>query len=320
MSQTHPHESDLTTLPQSGEAILLTGSSGVVGSALAPLLQAQGYRVLRAVRRAPQSPDEVRWQPLVPAAEIPEEELRAFENLHAVIHLAGENIAGGRWNAPRKKRIRESRETATANLSELLLKLESPPKHFISASAIGGYDQKLSQPQTEETPFIGGFLGEVCSGWENASQPLEEAGIRRALLRIGLVLTPRGGVLQKLLPIFKAFLGGPISSGRQWMSWIDLDDLLQIILRVLRDDQLSGPINCTAPGAVRNEDFTTILASKLGRPVAPRVPALALNTLYGEMGQALVVDGARVVPQKLLEAGFSFRQPDLPSCLRNQLA
>ena len=319
MSQTHPHESDLTTLPQSGEAILLTGSSGVVGSTLAPLLQAQGYRVLRAVRRAPQSPDEVRWQPLVPAGEIPEEELRAFENLHAVIHLAGENIAGGRWNAARKKRIRESRETATANLSELLLKLESPPKHFISASAIGGYDQKLPHPQTEETPFIGGFLGEVCSGWENASQPLEEAGIRRALLRIGLVLTPRGGVLQKLLPIFKAFLGGPISSGRQWMSWIDLDDLLQIILRVLRDDQLSGPINCTAPGAVRNEDFTTILASKLGRPVAPRVPALALNTLYGEMGQALVVDGARVVPQKLEACGYRFRHPDLPSCLRNQL-
>ncbi|MBA4684822.1 MAG: TIGR01777 family protein [Planctomycetes bacterium] len=319
MSQTQPHESDLTTLPQSGEAILLTGSSGVVGSSLAPLLQAQGYRVLRAVRRAPQSPDEVRWQPLVPAGEIPEEELRAFENLHAVIHLAGENIAGGRWNAARKKRIRESRETATANLSDLLLKLESPPKHFISASAIGGYDQKLPHPQTEETPFIGGFLGEVCSGWENASQPLEEAGIRRALLRIGLVLTPRGGVLQKLLPIFKAFLGGPISSGRQWMSWIDLDDLLQIILRALRDDQLSGPINCTAPGAVRNEDFTTILASKLGRPVAPRVPALALNTLYGEMGQALVVDGARVVPQKLEACGYRFRHPDLPSCLRNQL-
>ena len=319
MSQTQPHESALTTLPQSGEAILLTGSSGVVGSSLAPLLQAQGYRVLRAVRRAPQSPDEVRWQPLVPAGEIPEEELRAFENLHAVIHLAGENIAGGRWNAARKKRIRESRETATANLSDLLLKLESPPKHFISASAIGGYDQKLPHPQTEETPFIGGFLGEVCSGWENASQPLEEAGIRRALLRIGLVLTPRGGVLQKLLPIFKAFLGGPISSGRQWMSWIDLDDLLQIILRVLRDDQLSGPINCTAPGAVRNEDFTTILASKLGRPVAPRVPALALNTLYGEMGQALVVDGARVVPQKLEACGYRFRHPDLPSCLRNQL-
>ena len=319
MSQTQPHESDLTTLPQSGEAILLTGSSGVVGSSLAPLLQAQGYRVLRAVRRAPQSPDEVRWQPLVPAGEIPEEELRAFENLHAVIHLAGENIAGGRWTAARTQRIRESRETATANLSDLLLKLESPPKHFISASAIGGYDQKLPHPQTEETPFIGGFLGEVCSGWENASQPLEEAGIRRALLRIGLVLTPRGGVLQKLLPIFKAFLGGPISSGRQWMSWIDLDDLLQIILRVLRDDQLSGPINCTAPGAVRNEDFTTILASKLGRPVAPRVPALALKTLYGEMGQALVVDGARVVPQKLEACGYRFRHPDLPSCLRNQL-
>ena len=319
MSHSSPSDSDLAAPSQGGEAVLLTGSSGVVGSALIPLLTARGYRVIRAVRREPANDEEIRWQPLLPANQISAPQKEAFEGLHAVIHLAGENIAGGRWNSARKKRIRESRETATANLSELLLKLESPPKHFISASAIGGYDQKLPHPQTEETPFIGGFLGEVCSGWENASQPLEEAGIRRALLRIGLVLTPRGGVLQKLLPIFKAFLGGPISSGRQWMSWIDLDDLLQIILRALRDDQLSGPINCTAPGAVRNEDFTTILASKLGRPVAPRVPALALNTLYGEMGQALVVDGARVIPQKLEACGYRFRHPDLPSCLRNQL-
>lgn len=319
MSQTHPHESDLTTLSRGGEAILLTGASGVVGSALAPLLQAHGYRVLRAVRRAPKSADEIRWQPLVAAKDVPEEERKAFEGLHAVIHLAGENIAGGRWNTARKKRIRESRETATANLSELLLGLDDPPRHFLSASAIGGYDQTLPHAQTEETPFIGGFLGEVCSGWENASKPLEEAGVRRALLRIGLVLTPRGGVLQKLLPIFKACLGGPISSGRQWMSWIDLDDLVQIILRVLKDDQLSGPINCTAPGAVRNEDFTTILAARLGRPVAPRVPALALNILYGEMGQALVIDGARVLPKRLEAAGYQFRHPDLPSCLRNQI-
>ena len=320
MSQTHPNESVLTTSPQGGEAILLTGASGLVGSALAPVLQAHGYRVLRAVRRAPQSADEIRWQPLVAAKDVPVEERKAFEGLHAVIHLAGENIAGGRWNASRKKRIKESRDNATANLSELLLGLSDRPRHFISASAIGGYDQTLPHAQTEETPFIGGFLGEVCSGWENASQSLEDAGVRRALLRIGLVLSPRGGVLQKLLPIFKACLGGPISSGRQWMSWIDLDDLVQVILRVLQDDQLEGPINCTAPGAVRNEDFTTILAAKLGRPVGPRVPALALRILYGEMGQALVVDGARVLPARLEAAGYRFRHPDLPSCLRNQLA
>ena len=312
-------DSGLTSPPQRGESVLITGSSGLVGTELTKILESQGYRVVKAVRRPPRSSGELEWQPLIPFEQIPVDQRAAFEGFDAVIHLAGENIAGGRWNKNRKERIRNSRIESTQNLCQLLNSLESPPRIFLSASAIGGYSQTTDKAQTEEDPFVDGFLGEVCSGWEQSSEILEEKGIRRVLLRIGLVLSPHGGLLQKLVPIFKCFLGGKISHGQQWMSWVDLDDLIQIILFSLQNQKIKGPINCTAPGAVRNEDFTTILAAKLRRPVAPRVPALALKVLYGEMGQALIINGARVLPTKLEAAGYRFRHPDLPSCLRNQL-
>ncbi|MBC8261449.1 MAG: TIGR01777 family protein [Planctomycetia bacterium] len=312
-------DSELTSPPQRGESVLITGSSGLVGTELTKILESQGYRVVKAVRRPPRSSGELEWQPLIPFEQIPVDQRAAFEGFDAVIHLAGENIAGGRWNKNRKERIRNSRIESTQNLCQLLNSLESPPRIFLSASAIGGYSQTTDKAQTEEDPFVDGFLGEVCSGWEQSSEILEEKGIRRVLLRIGLVLSPHGGLLQKLVPIFKCFLGGKISHGQQWMSWVDLDDLIQIILFSLQNQKIKGPINCTAPGAVRNEDFTTILAAKLRRPVAPRVPALALKVLYGEMGQALIINGARVLPTKLEAAGYRFRHPDLPSCLRNQL-
>ena len=312
-------DSELTSPPQRGESVLITGSSGLVGTELTKILESQGYRVVKAVRRPPRSSGELEWQPLIPFEQIPVDQRAAFEGFDAVIHLAGENIAGGRWNKNRKERIRNSRIESTQNLCQLLNSLESPPRIFLSASAIGGYSQTTDKAQTEEDPFVDGFLGEVCSGWEQSSEILEEKGIRRVLLRIGLVLSPHGGLLQKLVPIFKCFLGGKISHGQQWMSWVDLDDLIQIILFSLHNQKIKGPINCTAPGAVRNEDFTTILAAKLRRPVAPRVPALALKVLYGEMGQALIINGARVLPTKLEAAGYRFRHPDLPSCLRNQL-
>ncbi len=313
-------DSELTSPPQRGESVLITGSSGLVGTELTKILESQGYRGVKAVRRPPRSSGELEWQPLIPFEQIPVDQRAAFEGFDAVIHLAGENIAGGRWNKNRKERIRNSRIESTQNLCQLLNSLESPPRIFLSASAIGGYSQTTDKAQTEEDPFVDGFLGEVCSGWEQSSEILEEKGIRRVLLRIGLVLSPHGGLLQKLVPIFKCFLGGKISHGQQWMSWVDLDDLIQIILFSLQNQKIKGPINCTAPGAVRNEDFTTILAAKLRRPVAPRVPALALKVLYGEMGQALIINGARVLPTKLEAAGYRFRHPDLPSCLRNQLA
>ncbi|MDG2085275.1 MAG: TIGR01777 family oxidoreductase [Planctomycetota bacterium] len=313
-------DSELTSPPQRGESVLITGSSGLVGTELTKVLESQGYRVVKAVRRTPRSSGELEWQPLIPFEQIPADQRAAFEGFDAVIHLAGENIAGGRWNKSRKERIRNSRIESTQNLCQLLNSLESPPRIFLSASAIGGYSQTTDKAQTEEDPFVDGFLGEVCSGWEQSSEILEEKGIRRVLLRIGLVLSPHGGLLQKLIPLFKCFLGGKISHGQQWMSWVDLDDLIQIILFSLQNQKIKGPINCTAPGAVRNEDFTTILAAKLRRPVAPRVPALALKVLYGEMGQALIINGARVLPTKLEAAGYRFQYPDLPSCLRNQLA
>ena len=312
-------DSELTSPPQRGESVLITGSSGLVGTELIKTLESQGYRVVKAVRRPPRSSGELEWQPLTPFEQIPADQRAAFEGFDAVIHLAGENIAGGRWNKNRKERIRNSRIESTQNLCQLLSSLESPPRIFLSASAIGGYSQTTDKAQTEEDSFVDGFLGEVCSGWEQSSEVLEEKGIRRVLLRIGLVLSPHGGLLQKLVPLFKCFLGGRISHGQQWMSWVDLDDLIQIILFSLQNQKVKGPINCTAPGAVRNSEFTLLLASHLGRPVAPPVPALAIQALYGEMGTNLVLRGSRVIPESLTRMGFKFEHRDLPSSLRNQL-
>ena len=299
--------------------VLITGPTGLVGSALAPKLEANGYRVLKAVRRDPVNEREIRWRPLDTPDQISEQELQAFDKIDAVIHLAGKNISDGRWNAKNKREFRSSRINATQNLAALFQKIPSPPKTFISASAIGGYRSDSDQAVTEESPFTSGFLAELCTDWEAATIPLRELQTRVVLLRIGLVLSAEGGALKKLLPIFRSCLGSRMGSGKQWMSWIDLDDLVEIIMLSLRDPEFEGVLNCTAPGSVRNRDFTATLAAFLRRPVAPPIPGFLIKLLLGEMGQTLLLQGARVSPKRLLELNYRFISPDLPAALRQQL-
>ncbi|MEO2148564.1 MAG: TIGR01777 family oxidoreductase [bacterium] len=299
--------------------ILITGASGLIGSSLIPLLEQQGHQVVRAVRRPPLTPDEVRWRPLTDAQELPTEELEAFEDLDVVVHLAGENIATGRWSEKKKSRIRSSRIEATRNLVSLLSSTSSPPGTFISSSAIGGYSADGDDGKTEASPLTDSFLGHLCRDWEESSAPLQTVGTRVVHLRIGLVLTPAGGVLGKLLPIFRWGLGSRLGSGRQWMSWIDLDDLIRIISLSIEDSSIDGALNCVAPGALRNIDFTTTLAAALKRPVAPPIPAFIIRMLFGQMGQSLLLEGQRVIPARLNSRGFRFLSPDLPAALRNQL-
>ncbi|MEC9476989.1 MAG: TIGR01777 family oxidoreductase [Planctomycetota bacterium] len=299
--------------------VLMTGSSGLIGSALIPSLEENGYRVLRAVRRDPIDEREIRWRPLDPPDQIPEQELQAFEQVDAVIHLAGKNIAEGRWSPTSKMEFRSSRVDSTRNLVALFQKLTSPPKIFIGASAIGGYRSDSDEVVTEDSPFTSGFLAELCSDWEASTNPLGNLQTRVVLLRIGLVLSDDGGALKKLVPLFRWCLGSRLGTGRQWMSWIDLDDLIEIILLALRDPELEGVLNCTAPGCVRNRDFTSILAAFLRRPVAPPVPGFLIKLLLGEMGQTLLLQGARVSPKRLLERNYRFLSPDLPAALRRQL-
>lgn len=299
--------------------ILITGASGLIGSSLIPLLEQQGHQVLRAVRRPPLTPDEVCWRPLTDAKELPTEELEAFEDLDVVVHLAGENIATGRWSEKKKSRIRSSRIEATRNLVSLLSRTSSPPDSFISSSAIGGYPADGDDEMTEASPLADTFLGHLCRDWEESSVPLGRVGTRVVHLRIGLVLTPAGGVLGKLLPIFRWGLGSRLGSGRQWMSWIDLDDLIRIVSLSIEDSSIDGALNCVAPGSVRNIDFTSTLAAALNRPVAPPIPAFIIRMLFGQMGQSLLLEGQRVTPARLNSLGFQFLSPDLPAALRNQL-
>ncbi|MGE4613802.1 MAG: TIGR01777 family oxidoreductase [Planctomycetota bacterium] len=301
-----------------GTRILITGASGLIGSALIPVLKRQGHHVFRAVRTEPAGDDEIRWRPLETPQQLPASEREAFEGFDTVIHLAGENIASHRWTDQRKQEIRSSRVEATTNLAALLGQLSSGPSEFISASAVGGYPADSDEILTEQSAFGRDYLAEVCRDWESASDSLAASGVRVVKLRIGIVLSPAGGILERLVPLFRWCLGSRIGSGKQWMSWIDLDDLVEIVKLVSTTKTIEGPINCVAPAAVRNVDFTTTLAAILRRPVAPPVPAFIIRLLYGEMGQSLILEGRRVLPARLMQLGYHFKSPDLPSALRNQ--
>ncbi len=291
----------------------------MVGSAVIRHLGSTDTRIMKAVRRPPQAPDEILWRPLSPPEQLPDDEIAAFEGIDHVLHLAGENLAQGRWTTSRKKRFRSSRIDATRNLTSLLDRLQRPPRTFVSASAIGGYPATSDDIITESTPFTGGFLGDLCREWESAANSFENPTTRVALLRIGLVLSPSGGVLKKLLPLFRCCLGSRLGSGKQWMSWIDLEDLVQIILLAIADDSISGAINCVAPEPVRNRDFTRLLAASVHRPAAPPIPAPLIRLLYGEMGQALLLEGPKVIPTKLLDSGYRFLRPSLKAALKHQV-
>ncbi len=296
--------------------VLITGASGLVGRAVSDALRAEGHSVepLRRATGATDSGSAITWDPA--SGRIDRDRL---EGLDAVIHLAGESI-DGRWTAAKRARIRDSRVVGTRLLCETLAGLNAPPSTLVAASAIGFYGNRGDEVCDESSSAGNGFLADVAERWEATTSPALEAGIRTVNLRIGIVLSSRGGALPRMLLPFRLGLGGPVGSGRQYWSWIALDDLVGIILTALDDRRLIGPVNAVAPGAVRQREFATTLARLLRRPAFMPLPAFAVRAMLGEMGDALLLTGAHVVPKKLTEIGFEFRHPDLVSALRAALA
>lgn len=294
--------------------VAVSGSRGLVGSALIPFLTTGGHRVTRLVRGAPANPGEAAWNPARGLAEP-----SRFDGVDAVVHLAGENIATGRWTPARKAKIRQSRVEGTRSLCESLARLAHPPKLLVSASAIGFYGDRGAQTLTEESGAGSGFLPDVCREWEAATEPASRAGTRVVSLRFGMVLSAAGGALQKMLLPFNLGLGGRIGSGDQFISWIAIDDAVGAIRHVLFAESLRGPVNAVAPTPVTNAEFTRLLARALRRPAFMRVPPFVARLAFGEMADALLLASARVMPVRLQESGYHFRFPELEGALRYML-
>ena len=294
--------------------ILVTGARGLIGRALVPFLTSDGHRVIRLVRsKAGSGAGDVAWNPTAGTLD-----RAAFGGLDAVVHLAGENIFG-RWTARKKARIRDSRGRATRLLCESLAQLSPPPRVLVCASAVGYYGDRGAEVLREESAPGNSFLAEVCREWEAATQVATEGGIRVVNLRFGMVLTPAGGALATMLLPFRLGLGGRFGNGRQFMSWIALDDLLEAVRHALTTEGLRGPVNVVAPNPVTNLEFTRTLGWVLGRPTLFPVPAFAARLVLGEMADALLLASARVDPARLLATGFRFRFPELESALRHLL-
>ena len=299
------------------QRIAVSGASGLVGNRLVALLENGGHEVLRLVRdrEAARSPENIYWNPQ--ATEIESEKL---DGLDAVIHLAGANIADERWTDEVKSRIRDSRTDGTALVSTTISKLPTPPRTLVSASAIGYYGNRGAVRLSEDSEPGQGFLSELCRDWEATSLPAVDAGVRVVNPRIGVVLSPDGGALARMLPIFRWGAGGPVGGGKQFMSWISLEDCVGALQHCAFTDSLSGPVNVTAPNPVTNEELSYTLARLLRRPAIFRVPEFAVRKMLGEMGEALLLDSTRVLPSRLLGTRFRFFYPVLESALRAELS
>jgi uncharacterized protein len=295
--------------------ILIGGSHGLVGTALIKQLEEGGHDVYRLVRFAPQSEREVEWSPDRFSIAI-----ARLDGFDAVINLAGESIADGRWTDDKKKRIRDSRIKGTELLSKVFADLVKPPATFICASAIGIYGNRGDEVLTEESKSGDDFLAKVCVDWEEATAAATAKGIRVVNTRFGVILDPKGGALAKMLPPFRMGVGGKIGNGKQWMSWITLDDVVKGLEFVLTNDSVKGPVNFVAPNAVTNAEFTKALGHALSRPTIFPIPAFGVRLLFGEMGDALLLGSIRVEPAKLKEAGYNFKDSDLDEALRRLLA
>ncbi|MFN8093356.1 MAG: TIGR01777 family oxidoreductase [Vicinamibacteria bacterium] len=294
--------------------VAITGASGLVGRALVPYLTTGGHGVVRLVRRPSAAPDEAAWDPATGRIDP-----AALEGVDAVVHLAGEGIADRRWTAARKEALRASRVGPTRKLAETLAGLKRRPRVFVSASAIGYYGDTGDRWVDETSPAGDDFLGRLAAEWEEATAPAARAGIRVVSLRTGIVLSAKGGALGKMLPPFRAGLGGPLGPGTQYMSWIAMDDLIGAVHHALANDGVSGPLNATAPEPVTNAVFSRTLGRVLSRPAIAPAPAFALRLLFGEMADAALLSGARVRPAKLLAAGYRFRFDNLERALRHEL-
>ncbi len=292
--------------------ILVTGSSGLIGSVLVPFLSTGGHEVFRLSR----SPREgaLRWIP--EQGVIPIEELEGFD---AVVHLAGEGIASGRWTSARKRRIRESRIEVTRRLAESLAGVRRKPRVLLSASAIGYYGDRGVETLDESSGAGDGFLSSLCQEWEGATEPAARAGIRVVHMRFGIVLSPAGGALQKMLAPFRWGVGGVVGTGKQFMSWITIDDVASAILHLLANDRLEGAVNVVSPDARSNRELTRALGRALHRPAVVPLPALGARLALGEMADELLLASTRVVPRKLVESGLEFRDPGLDEALARLL-
>jgi len=294
------------------QRVVISGASGLVGTALSSFLSTGGHQVQRLVRRAPRDPsEEIRWQP--GAGEI---DVSALEGTDVMIHLSGENVAQ-RWTAASKQRILDSRTKSTRLIAETLAKMDKPPRVLLCASAIGIYGDR-QDPVDEDASHGEGFLADVVKAWEDACQPARDAGIRVVNLRIGVIMSPRGGALKKMLPPFLAGVGGKIGSGRQGMSWIALDDVVGAIHHLMFS-KLEGPVNLTAPAPVSNAEFAKVLGRVIRRPTIFPLPGFVIKLLFGAIGVETVLRGALVHPKRLLEDGFSFIYPELRSALLGEM-
>ena len=297
------------------ERVLLTGSSGFIGTSLVRSLMQNRISTISLHRRPSGQRTEAAelWDPY---AGTPVSQPERLEGVTAAVHLSGTNLAGRRWTAAYKAEIATSRVTPTHALAKLLAGLKSKPEVLVCASAIGIYGNRGDEELSEASLPGSGFLPDLCVAWEEAARPAQDAGIRVVHLRFGVVLSPQGGALKQMLPVFRAGLGGRLGSGRQWISWIALPDVIRVIEFVIQAESMCGAVNVVAPNPVTNLEFTRTLAGALRRPAALPVPGFALRLALGEMAEATILQSERVVPARLTAAGFHFEYPKLDAALR----
>ncbi|MFD8887010.1 TIGR01777 family oxidoreductase [Streptomyces erythrochromogenes] len=293
--------------------IAVTGSTGLIGSALVRSLRADGHEVVRFVRREPAGADEARWDP-----ERGRVDPAGLAGCGAVVHLAGAGIGDHRWTAAYKRKIRDSRVLGTAALANALAGLDEPPAVLVSGSAVGYYGDTGDRPVDEDSPAGHGFLPSVCVEWEAAAAPAQEAGIRTAFARTGLVVAKEGGAWGRMFPLFRAGVGGRLGDGRQYWPFISLHDEVAALRHIIDTPELSGPVNLTAPEPLTNRQVTAAMARVLHRPAVLPVPAAALRVVLGEFSQD-VLGGQRARPTRLLESGFVFRDPGIEQAIRAAL-
>lgn len=295
--------------------VAVTGSSGLIGTALGPALDAAGHRMVRVVRHIPAGEGNIGWDPGAGKIDAP-----GFEGIGAVVNLAGVGIGDKHWSKGYKDKIRYSRVKGTSLLAETLAGLQNGPRILLSASAIGYYGNRGDEVLDEESASGDGFLAEVCRDWEAATRAAEDGGMRVTHLRTGIVLAKHGGALRKMLGQFKIGLGGRLGKGQQWMSWITLDDEVAAIVHLLGEEAPAGPVNLTAPGPVTNSVFTAVLGRTLRRPAVFHIPRIAVRLGLGrEMGQELVLNGQRVMPERLTASGFTFTAPKITTAMEQVL-
>ena len=294
--------------------VLITGASGLVGTELQKSFAARGYEMLLASRKDPTDDHHIQWSIEEGFAE-PEK----LEGIDTVVHLAGENVSGLRWTDEKKKAIHDSRVLGTRNVVYAISNLKNRPKVFVSSSAIGFYGTRGDEEVTESSVAGDNFLAGVCKEWEAESRRAEDAGIRTVLLRTGIVLSKDGGALGTMLLPFKLGVGGVVGSGKQWMSWISMDDHIVVINYVIENENIRGAVNAVSPHPVTNQEFTKTLGEVLYRPTFLPLPEFAVSMVLGEMGDALLLASTKVLPKRLQDAGFEFKFPDLKAAIENAL-